>query len=219
MRIRALWVIVGLSVGSLASSALAQAADPRVKEVKPVASDDGEDFIAGKNGLVPEEDLPRLEQDPARSHLIVRPGADLRQAHPEGEYGGVTPGKARPHHGDSATSHPARPVPARTVTWIGFQAQGGSPVVFVQMSTDVTPEQKVKGKTLLVHFPGAKLARHHNLGRFIDTRFFKTDVTRIDARSEKGGVTVRVSFKDAARQAKVDRAVAETGGTQVLLAF
>ena len=140
-----------------------------------------------------QEPAPTEEQAPL--HLVT-------------DYAGVVPGApARPK------KRPAKP----TLTWIGFQAEGGAPRVFVQSSHPITAEQRVAGDELVVSLGELAIGERNNT-RPLDCRFFGTDVARVWAtRGRKGQVELHVRFKDkgAARQAAAK--ISEEGGFTLVL--
>jgi hypothetical protein len=197
MRAKSLALVASLLLGSSTGWAADKVAAPPEEDMDTPAP--------------PPEEAPPADEPPARGGTIDLTGGSR---HREGEYGGVTPGKPR---ASSDGKRKGKPAPPNTITWVGFQTQGGTPTVFVGGGAAVTPTQSVDGKVLTVRFPGLKLGRSRNLTRFIDTRFFGTDVTRIETRKDKRDVVVRITFKDAARQAKVDTAPGDVGAEQLVL--
>jgi len=141
-----------------------------------------------------------------------QPGAN----HPEGEYGGVTPGEPAPSHPDEGRRHKKRPPPKHTLTWLGFEARDGDAHIFFQAAEPFTSVQYVDHGVLVVVLQGLRHMRH-NIRRFLDTRYFDQPVARIRARrvgarraskagpAHKAGVEVRVWFKDpkAAREGSI----------------
>jgi hypothetical protein len=130
--------------------------------------------------------------------------------HPEGEYGGVTPGEAPPSHPDEHPGGKARkprPPPRHTLTWIGFEAKDGDAHLFFQAAEPFTAVQYVDHDTLVVVLEGLRHMRH-NTRRPLDTRFFDQPVARVVARpvgarragkagpGHKAGVMIRIWFKD-----------------------
>jgi hypothetical protein len=143
---------------------------------------------------------PAAAQEPAP--------AEEQPLHLVTDYAGVVPGApARPK------KRPAKP----TLTWIGFQAEGGAPRVFVQASHPITAEQRLAGDELVISLGELAIGERNNT-RPLDCRFFGTDVARVWAtRARKGQVELHVRFKDkgAARQAAAK--TSEEGGFTLLL--
>jgi hypothetical protein len=148
--------------------------------------------------------------DPGGSEGDAKAAAKENQAppaHPEGEYGGVVPGRPAPPPQASAAAGKPRPKPTKpTVTWLGFQPlEGAASRVFVQLSTQGSYSQSVVGKELVVRVEDVRLGAY-NQTRPLDTRFFQTPVARVVARRvakkgrgknrTPGGVELRISFKD-----------------------
>jgi len=129
-------------------------------------------------------------------------GKSATNAHREGEYGGVTPGKVSEKRRGPRKGK--RPV----VAWVGLRSQGGgASQFFVQLSRDADVQQEVVGNKLLVTIAGARFASR-NARRRLDTRYFKTSVAGVVPRSvrrrraRKGrpghaaGVQLTFSFKN-----------------------
>jgi hypothetical protein len=163
-------------------------------------------------GLGGEWDQPVVLDDKA-----VQPEPD---AHPEGEYGGVIPGKDGKLK--VVSGKPARrKVPSKpTMTWVGFQMLGsGSSRVFLQLSASADYKQSVSGDELIVTLPGFRLEKSNDT-RPLDTKFFGAAVTRVAAKrvgsrgrgknKTPAGVEVRIQFK-AAKDARSGDARLEKG--------
>ena len=119
--------------------------------------------------------------------------------HKEGEYTGVSPGKAPP---EAVKGAPRRAVPKGALSWVGFSAKDGGAEVFLQAATKFEVTQEMDGTTLVVKLAG--LSRQvTNTRRPIDTRFFDNPLARITAlpgkrtkKSKGRGVDVRIVFKN-----------------------
>jgi hypothetical protein len=125
--------------------------------------------------------------------------------HKEGEYTGVSPGKA-----PETPTAPRRAPGKGALSWVGFAAKDGGAEVFFQSATKFEVSQEVEGTTLVVKLSG--LTRQvTNTRRPIDTRFFDNPLARITAqpgarakrskranRSKLGGrgIDVRIVFKN-----------------------
>jgi len=157
---------------------------------------------------------------------VAQQGAEQPVRVPEqgGEYQGVSPGQGGPNKKKSEKSDvPAPPKrrPGRpTITWIGFQDEGGgSARVFVQSSHGFSFDQKVQGGELVVTLPELRLG-HYNFQRFMDTSFFDTPLKTVQARPTKHGVELHVKFKgNAARQADARQETAQDGYHYLYLDF
>lgn len=111
----------------------------------------------------------------------------------EGEYGGVQPGQPKkPDTGKKAK----KPPPKGTLSWIGFEVKDGGSQVFLQSVAPFEVNQRVDGSTLVVSLSGVSRLGP-NTGRFIDTRFFETPLSRVVAKKKGKGVEVRITFKNA----------------------
>jgi hypothetical protein len=140
--------------------------------------------------------------------------------HKEGEYTGVTPGKA-PEAGEKK-----RPAPKGTLSWVGFAAKDGGAEVFFQSATKFEVSQELSGSTLVIHLTG--LTRQvTNTRRPIDTRFFDNPLARITAqpgkRAKRGkrSIDVRIVFKNPkdARQGTLRTATEADGLFYAYLSF
>jgi hypothetical protein len=125
------------------------------------------------------------------------------------DYAGVTPGHPPPKKNDG---------PKATLTWVGFQAEGRTPRVFVQLSSSGSFDQKLVGRDLVVNLPGYHVDTKNNT-RPLKTEDFGTDVLRVVARPTKTGVELRVHFKGPARQAKLRSADESDGWSYLYLDF
>jgi hypothetical protein len=149
--------------------------------------------------------------------------------HPEGQYGGVSPGELP---GDS--NKPAKPkhLPAKgTLTWIGFEAKDGGAEVFFQSVAPFTLSQHVQGTSLVVYLGLPHLG--HNTWRQIDTRFFDNPLSGIVARSvgaaratkdhpaRGAGIEAKIAFKNAkdAHEASVRTTTEADGMYYAYLSF
>jgi hypothetical protein len=108
--------------------------------------------------------------------------------HPEGEYGGVIPGQK----GEKPKKLPSR----GTLSWIGFEANGGGAKVFFQSPGQFEITQHVEGSTLVVSLMLQRMGP--NTWRQVDTRFFDNPLSGIVAKTarKKKGIEVRISFKN-----------------------
>jgi hypothetical protein len=147
-----------------------------------------------------------------------------KDAHKEGEYGGVTPGtKPDPRH---------QPRPTKgTLSWIGFEAKDGGAELFFQSAGAFDVVQHVEGATLVAHLSLHQLG--HNTWRQIDTRYFDNPLAGVvarnvgAARASKGhaahgaGIEVRISFKNPkdAREGTLRTATEADGLYYVYMTF
>jgi hypothetical protein len=162
-----------------------------------------------------ENKIPRAD-DPAM-------GGSIEEVHKEGEYGGVTPGKAPEKPAKAPGAKKAKKQAGPMVTWVGFQmVEGGTARVFVQTTQEVAYEQNVVGDTLVVFLPGARLNTRNN-ARFLDTSFFDSRVARVEVRvtgrkrGEKKGIAVIVHFKKGgAAQASAKSEASPDGASRFL---
>lgn len=150
----------------------------------------------------PPDDAP-VEEAPE----AVRLSDD--QAAREGEYGGVKPG-VLPRNASGRPVKGARP---GTLTWVGFQDEGGVAKIFLQAAGEFSYSQRVEGSTIVIHLEGIKRLAL-NVRRPVDTRFFDTPVSRITVKkvgrrkaskgrpARKAGYEVRIALKrgEAARE-------------------
>jgi hypothetical protein len=115
----------------------------------------------------------------------VKPAAG---PHPEGEYGGVIPGQ-KP---EKPKKQPAK----GTLSWIGFEANGGGAKVFFQSPGSFEVTQHVEGSTLVVNLMLQRMGA--NTWRQVDTRFFDNPLAGIQAKAarKKKGLEVRITFKN-----------------------
>jgi hypothetical protein len=122
----------------------------------------------------------------------------------EGDYSGVSPGEP------AATTAKKVKAGASTLTWVGFAAQdGGGAQIFFQGTSRFAASQRLEGSTLVVEIEGLKRMAT-NTRRPLDTRFFESTEARVTARAvrarkktrkapaRKGGIEVRITFKNAA---------------------
>jgi hypothetical protein len=181
-------------------------------------------------GVVHAADEDEAEDPPAKTDKAAArapaadddasDAADERPAptnvHREGDYGGVTPERAKnPEAKGHAARKGRRAANRLLVTWVGFEArEGGAARVFLRLSADATYEQKLVGDSVVVFVAGARLGQR-NHGRFIDTSFFDTAIARVQGknvparRGSKAGVELTVHFKKGA--AKLPDIKSETG--------
>lgn len=180
----------------------------------------GDEDEGDEPGAAPaEKDAPAAASEDAPPSTV----------HHEGDYGGVSPDQAKnPADGKPAgrTARKGRASNRLLVTWVGFQArEGGAARVFVQLNAEATYDQKLVGDALVVFVAGARLGQR-NHGRFIDTSFFETAVTRVEGknvparRGAKAGVELTVHFKKgSARLAEVKEEAAADGHRYLFLDF
>jgi hypothetical protein len=142
---------------------------------------------------------------------------DPKGPNPEGEYGGVEPGK--PRKADPNTK-PKKPPPKGTLSWIGFEAKDGGSQIFLQSVAPFEVSQRVDGNVLVVSLTGVTRLGQ-NTWRPIDTRFFETTLSRITAKKKGRGIELRVAFKDAkdAAQGSVKTATEADGMYYTYLSF
>lgn len=127
---------------------------------------------------------PAFAEDPAKG------------PNPEGEYGGVQPGEAKP-----PDAKKAKKLPKGTLSWIGFELKEGGSEVFFQSVAPFQVSQRVDHGTLVITLSG--LTRlGHNTWRPIDTRYFDTPIARIAAKKKGRSIEVRVAFKNAKQAAQ-----------------
>lgn len=141
----------------------------------------------------------------------------------EGTYGGAVPGQP-------ATDKPKR---KNALSWIGFQpAEDGSARVFLRLANELSYEQFLDGKTLVVHIDGARF-RHRNTSRRLDVRFFGTALSQItskrvsrskkrgDRPARKAGIQVRIQFlrDEDVRPAQASMKAENDGYTYLYLDF
>lgn len=118
-----------------------------------------------------------------------------------GEYSGVKPG---------ASPYDAPKRKKNLVSWIGFQLrEGGGSRVFVQLSNEVSYEQRVEDGTLAVKLENGRY-RHRNVSRRLDTRYFETVLRQVTSKrvrkrratrkrpAQSPGIELRIEFKNAA---------------------
>lgn len=137
--------------------------------------------------------------------------------HREGDYGGVIPGQ-KPEKPKKAPSR-------GTLSWIGFEANGGGAKVFFQSPGAFEITQTVEGSTLVVHLALQRMGA--NTWRQVDTRYFENPLSGIVARqvrkSSKGpaGIQVKINFKNPkdARQASVSTKTEADGMFYTYLSF
>jgi hypothetical protein len=122
-----------------------------------------------------------------------------KDAHKEGEYGGVTPG--------SKPDLRNQPRPSKgTLSWIGFEAKDGGAQLFFQSGGQFDVVQHVEGATLVAYLSLRQLG--HNIWRQIDTRYFDNPLAGVVARNvgaaraskdrpaHGAGIEVRITFKN-----------------------
>jgi hypothetical protein len=117
---------------------------------------------------------------------------DPKGPNPEGDYGGVEPGK--PKKADP-NKKPKKPPPKGTLSWIGFEAKDGGSQVFLQSVAPFEVSQRMDGSTLVVSLSGVTRLGS-NTWRPIDTRYFETTLARISAKKKGRGIEVRIAFKN-----------------------
>jgi hypothetical protein len=150
-----------------------------------------------------EPDVEADDEQPDAPEPAERRGP-AGSAKREGDYSGVSPGEP------AATTARKVKAGASTLTWIGFAAQdGGGAQIFFQGTSRFAASQRLEGSTLVVEIEGLKRMAT-NTRRPLDTRFFESSVARVTARAvrarkktrkapaRKGGIEVRITFKNAA---------------------
>jgi hypothetical protein len=126
-----------------------------------------------------------------RRTLVLSLSLGLMTAHANAQsYTGVTPGSDVSPEGIAAA-----PGEGALVTWPGFQMlpTGGSRV-FVQLSSEVTPELKREGEGWAVALPGVALPAG-NARRPLDTHFFNTPVKAVRTVARGKGVSVILDMR------------------------
>jgi hypothetical protein len=166
---------------------------------------------------------PAAAQNAPRDETLPLEGA---RQHEEGEYGGVKPGEPQ----KTEAGKVVRTAPPGTLGWVGFSASDGTGHVFLQVGSEVGVEQRVEGKTIVVHLTGVKkLGRQ--VRRPLDTRYFDSPVARITVKkvraqkarkkraAQRAGVEVRIHLKRTAdaREATVRTGVEADGAYYVYL--
>ena len=90
------------------------------------------------------------------------------------------------------------------VTWVGFQANESSTRVFFQTGRESSYDLGQDGGSITVTFNDTRLAAR-NFGRFIDTSFFKRNVTRVDVKQVNKTTVVATIQLRQFEQPDVDR--------------
>jgi hypothetical protein len=150
---------------------------------------------------------PKKVPPPKGDMVVVTPTRD-NTPHREGEYGGVQPGVG-------PKDKPAKPkrMPSKgTLSWIGFEAKDGGAQLFFQSVAPFNVTQKIEGNTLVIHLSLVRLGA--NTWRQVDTRFFDNPLSFIVARQGRGGIDVRVTFKNPKdmKEGTVRQAAADADG-------
>jgi hypothetical protein len=129
--------------------------------------------------------------------------------HKEGEYGGVHPGVQGPK---DKPPKPKRPPPKGTLSWIGFEPKNGGASLFFQSVAPFEIKQKVEGTTLVVHLNLVRMGA--NTWRTVDTRYFDNPLSFIVARQGRGGIDIKITFKNPkdVREGTVRAATADADG-------
>jgi len=106
------------------------------------------------------------------------------------------------------------------LTWVGFEKTESGPRVFVRLSSPpgANVGQTRVGDELVVTLPGYKLDVKND-SRPLDTRYFGTEVVRVEARAVKGGIELHIRFRKAGPDARVSTGQAPDGETLVYLDF
>jgi hypothetical protein len=141
----------------------------------------------------------------------------------EGAYGGVRPG-VLPKNPSGRPVKGARP---GTLTWVGFQPDGGVARIFLQSAGEVRATQRIEGKAIVLHLEGVRrLAR--NVRRPLDARFFDTPVARIGVKkvgarkgragrpARRAGYEVTITLKQGAAREVPIRSAVEADGMHYL---
>jgi hypothetical protein len=106
-------------------------------------------------------------------------------------------------------------------TWVGFEKGEAGPRVLVRLSSPLDAAgvgQARAGDEVVLTFPGYKLDTKND-GRPLDTRYFKTDVVRVQAKPAKAGIEVHVRFRREANDAHLSTAAAPDGETLIYADF
>jgi hypothetical protein len=162
--------------------------------------------------------------------LLAAPVYADNGPHKEGEYSGVIPGQAA-RDTSVKPAKPRHPPPKGTLSWIGFEAQGGGAEVFFQSVAPFEVTQRIEGSQLVVRLSLTRLA--HNTWRQIDTRFFENPLSGIVARTvgparatkdrpaRGAGIEARIAFKNAkdAKEATLRTATEADGMFYAYLTF
>lgn len=145
--------------------------------------------------------------------LLALGGLLTTQSTQAQSYTGVTPGSDVLPEGIAAA-----PGEGALVTWPGFQMlpTGGSRV-FVQLSSEVTPELKREGEGWQLFLPGVSLPAG-NARRPLDTHFFNTPVKAVRTVARGKGVSVLLDMR-AKLQPTIRTERAQTGYFFVYLEF
>lgn len=153
---------------------------------------------------------PKKAPAPAKAPKSVpapRPQYD-NTPHREGEYTGVSP------HGTAPKDKPRTKIrPAKgTLSWIGFEAKDGGAQLFFQSVAAFNITQKLEKDTLIVHLNLPRLGQ--NTWRQIDTRYFDNPLSFVVARASRGGIDVRITFKNPkdAKEGTLKAASADADG-------
>lgn len=145
---------------------------------------------------------------PPRDNYYAPQPANDAVPHREGEYTGVSP------HGTSPKDKPKTKIrPAKgTLSWIGFEAKDGGAQLFFQSVAAFNVTQKIEKDTLVVHLSLPRLGQ--NTWRQIDTRYFDNPLSFVIARASRGGIDIRITFKNPkdAKEGTLKAASADADG-------
>jgi hypothetical protein len=105
-------------------------------------------------------------------------------------YPGVTPGKTNPPPAEKKQQ-----LGAKVVTWPGFQTlPDGSTQFFVQVWGQVTPTQRMHGKSMVVSLPKTRVALTNNKSPLVTT-YFNTPVGRAYLKAKPQGTELHLEMK------------------------
>ncbi len=132
---------------------------------------------------------------------------------PAGFYSGVT-----------AAGDGMPPMPARTMgempaelTWTGFERDGQTASVFVQLSAEAPYEVQVQGNRVVVVLPNTRV-RVRNNARYLDLRYFGTPLQKVMVRRKRETTSVVIDL-NTARTPQVDIRRAPTGYYMLVVSF
>jgi hypothetical protein len=155
----------------------------------------------------PAKAAPARKVPPPRGDMVPPPSNDSTP-HREGEYTGVSPHGVHPKDKPRPKIRPTK----GTLSWIGFEAKDGGAQLFFQSVAAFTVTQKVEKDTLVVHLNLPRMGQ--NTWRQIDTRYFDNPLSFVVARASRGGIDVRITFKNPkdAREGTLKAAAADADG-------
>lgn len=109
-------------------------------------------------------------------------------------YRGIIPGT----RDDMPHLQRARSKSGNRLTWIGFQPKENGARIFIQTSQNPNFDVSDDGTTITVILSDTKIPLR-NFRRFIDTTYFKRNVTRIESKQVSSDVVLTITLKEAAR--------------------